>query len=337
MIEETNTMNGDFEKGVMCCDNEACRKVLYEWFDEDNAPDEEGEGVFAFSVKSRIIFNKYPTNFAVSAIRPTYIFSTDDRHIGYIIDFDVLPLKLDFCSTECSRAWLNEEKDEVLGRDFQPLKQKKQYGVLVLGQRPSDLKQLVMDNPSRFESIMIGNFAPTSAPRVQFDVNRGQIIKIAGKDFDIRISNALMPGEKKGRLGLSMQTFMVNCPMHYGSPKQTCNQLMQVVLDFIPSLWICPKCNGILVIDTPNNAPKHDHTHRRTRVNLGHSTAILNYYFGKPDWGNKAFLDWIARNIHTNVIAVADAYEENSMPSGLVMNTLVDLTDAVNLFGHLIS
>src|SRR5215216_6198661 len=117
MIEETSTVDGDFEKGVLYCDNKACRKVLDEWFDEDNAPEDEREGVFAFSVKSRIIFNKYPTNFALSVISPTYIFSTEDRQIGYIIDFDVLPLKLDFCSMECSLAWLNEDKESVLGRN----------------------------------------------------------------------------------------------------------------------------------------------------------------------------------------------------------------------------
>lgn len=339
MINETSDIHGNFEEGSICCDNESCQKVLYEWFDEDDAPEEDRAGFFAYSVKTRLLFNRFPINLAMASTNPTFVFSTQDRYVGYIVDFDVLPLKLDFCSADCSMAWLNHDKKQVLGRDFQQLKEKKSYGVIVYGQNPQDQVQLVADNASRFETIAIGNFLPTTAPQNQVKAPVGQKINIVGKIFDVRRSNVLVGGQKEPPLGLVMTTLMLKCPMKLNPSSQTCEQSIQIIVDFAPSVWICPKCNGIIVLDKSQNGVKHTRANLKGNISAGNTSIVANYYFGKLDWGNKGFLNWIRNDIGTDIIVVADAYQDSGMfgSNMFISSSLVNLDDVVNLFGQLIA
>jgi hypothetical protein len=181
MNSTTSDIHGNFKEGSICCDNKSCQKVLYQWFNMDDEPDEDRASYFAYSVKTRLIFNQFPTNLALASVNPYFVFSIENKKIGYILDFDVLPLKLDFCSVDCSIAWLNDNTKLGMGRDFQPLKEKKYYGVIVYGENTEEQNQLVADNASRFETVAIGNFLPTSAPQNQLKLPVGQKINIAGK------------------------------------------------------------------------------------------------------------------------------------------------------------
>jgi len=338
LINKTSDIHGKFEEGSICCDNESCQKVLYQWYDEDDAPDEDRAGFFAYSVMTRILFNRFPTNSAMASINPTYVFSTQGRYVGYILDFDVLPLKLDFCSADCSTAWIINNKKEVLGIDFQPLKEKKSYSIILYGKNPQDQVQLVADNDSRFETIAIGNFLPTTAPQNQAKAPVGQKINIVGKFFDVRKSNVLIGGQKEPPLGLVMTTLTLKCPMKLNSSAQTCGQTIHIIVDFAPSVWICPKCNGIIVLDKPQNGFKHARANLTGNISAGSTNIIVNYYFSKLDWGNKIFLNWIRNEIDTEMILVADAYQDSGMfGNTIISNSLVNLDDVVNLFGQLMA
>ncbi|MBN1453679.1 MAG: hypothetical protein JW963_21875 [Anaerolineales bacterium] len=338
MIKETSDSHGNFEKGSIHCDNEPCQKVLYEWFDKNNAPADNRGGFFTYSVKTRVIFNRIPTNFALSALNPSFVFSVQDKYIGYILDFDVLPLRLDFCSVDCSLAWLNNNTKYGIGLDFMPLSEKRYYGVIFYGENRQEQNQLVADNGTRFETIVIGNFLPTSAPKNQVKLPIGQQIDIAGNSFDVRASGVLYPGEKEPRIGIVMTTLMFKCPMKLDSPYRTCNQKLQVIVDLIPSVWVCPICKGIIVFDKGSNSLNHSHANLKSELSFGNMTVNANYYFGQLDWGNKKLINWVMNDIGTNIIAVADAYQDTGMfDNAFISASFVDLDDVVNLFGHLIS
>jgi hypothetical protein len=337
MINETSDIHGNFEEGSICCDNKSCQKVLIKWFDENHAPANDRAGFFAYSVKTRLIFNNFLTNLAIVALSPSIVFSVQDRSIGYIVDRNVLPLKLDFCSTECSIAWLNDDTTFGMGRDFASLKEKKYYGIMIYGENPKEQHQLVIDSPSRFETISIGIYLPTSVPKSQFNLAVGQRINIAGKSFDVRKSNVLKPGEKEPAIGIVMTTLMLKCPMKQAS-SLICNQVMQVIADFLPSMWICPKCNGLIVFDKESNNLKHSHANLKSSISLGNIAINVNYYFGKPDWGDVKFLNSIKKKIDTGVIAIADPYEDSGIFDNMfISNSLIDFNDIENLFGHLLT
>jgi hypothetical protein len=341
MIEESSDMDGNFQEGSICCDNKSCKKVLYEWDDVQDAPDNDRSGYYAYAVKTRFLFSRYPTNLALSALQLSRAFSVKDGVQGYIFDLDVLPLRLDFCSIECCLAWLNDDTNSGIGRDGSPLKDKMDYGVILYGENPQEQNQLTADNPTRFETLPIGNFLATTAPKNQFHLPIGHRIKIAGKSYDVRNSTILRKGEKEPAIGIGMTMLMIKCPMKLDSSSQTCNQLIQVLVDFLPSVWICPICNGIIIIYKASNSMKNSRANWKTnlKTNLGKGKLDINfdYYFGPHDWGNKKFVHWITKEIGADIIAVADPYEDNGMLSNLIANTFVDLDNVVSLFEHLIS
>jgi len=266
------------------------------------------------------------------------VFSIQDKYIGYILDYDVLPLRLDFCSVDCSLAWLNDNTKSGIGQDFTPLNEKKYYGVIFYGETSQEQNQLIADNESRFETIAIGNFLPSSVQKNQIKLPIGQQINVAGNGFDVRASSVLYPGEKEPRIGIVMTTLMFKCPMKLDSSYQTCNQKLQVVVDLIPSIWVCPICKGVIVFDKGINRLKHSHANLKSELLLGNMTVNANYYFGQLDWGNKKLINWIKNDIGTDVIAVADAYQDTGMfNSAIISTSFVDLDDVANLFGHLIS
>ena len=70
MRNETSDVHGNFVKGNICCDIDLCLKVLYQWDNKINIPKDDRACFVAFSVKARIIFSRYPTNLAISAMQP---------------------------------------------------------------------------------------------------------------------------------------------------------------------------------------------------------------------------------------------------------------------------
>lgn len=336
MINTTSDGHGNFAEGNLCCDNKSCQKVLYRWFDEKDAPPEDRGGFFAYSVKSRLLFNRYPTQSAMAALSPTFVFSTtqQNKRYGYIVDFDVLPLKLDFCSLDCSFAWLSDDTKLGLGRDFRPLSEKKFYGVLVYRENLQAEKQLIADNPARFHTLEVGNFMPMELPKNHFELPASKEVSIARRKFEIRIGNVLDPEDGKAPIGISITRSASKCPMpiKQGESYQKCDQVNYMILDFIPSVWICPKCNGIVILDEPGSNQKHSRAN--LRGNYQHFPVSVNYYVGKPDWGNKKFVNWIKDEIKPLLIAVADAYDEQY--AGSFGRSLMYWDDVMNLLGHLI-
>lgn len=336
MKNETSDIHGNFKEGNICCDNKSCQKVLYKWSDKNDAPDKDRGGYFAYSVKTRFLFSRFPTKLAISAINPSFLFLVQDKHIGYIVDFDVLPLRLDFCSADCSVAWLNDNTKHGMGQNFETLNDK-YYGVIVYGENPQELNQLVSDNTSRFTTVVVGNFLPTSAPKNEVKLPNGKQINIAGKFFDIQKSHVILGGEKEPPVGVAMTTLTFKCPMKLSSSPQTCNQLIHVVAEFTPSVWICPKCKGIIIFDKESNNTKHSEAHvdLKSNLTLGNVKISVNYYFGETDWNNVKFVSWVREYIGANIFVVADAYHDNGMSNNTtITSSFISYNDIVNLFGN---
>ena len=87
MNSTTSDIHGNFKEGSICCDNKSCQKVLYQWFKVDDQPDQDRASFLAYSVKTRLIFNKFPTNWAMASVDPYFVFSIENKYIGYILVF----------------------------------------------------------------------------------------------------------------------------------------------------------------------------------------------------------------------------------------------------------
>ena len=335
MIEETFDVHGNLEKGRIYCDNNACNKKMYEWFDKANAPDQNRATFVAHAIKTRFFLSPSLNSLVALALSPSFIFSTDDGHLGYIRDATVLSLQLDFCCKNCSLAWLNDDTIQVLDVNHKRLKGKK-YGIMLYYGENSENHQIIADCPTSFTSIAVGNFPPSSAPKIQFKFSNGTQISIAGKEFTIKQSGGIAYGETELTVGVTMTSLTIKCPMDTNT-HQTCGQLLRIVLNITPSVWICPKCNGLIIVDKGERKGHHPHsTIQSNKISVDDESVIINYYFGKPSWGNKNFLSWISDSIGASVIAIADAYQDGAVPDMFIMKTLMDANTVVGLFGNLI-
>lgn len=332
MINVIRDSRGNFQSGNICCDNKRCQKTLYEWFKENASPSGVAGRYSAYSVKTRFLFSKFPTTQVLSAISPSIVFPLPDGHIGYSIDFDSTSVKLDFCSSNCSLAWL-DGSEVYRGKSVL----KNVFGVVFYKHTSQDNFQLVADNPSRFETVLIGNYFPTSAPKNQYQFPDVQKVIIAGEKFEVRQSASLRPGESKPAIGISMNALTFRCPIKLDSARR-CNQAIQVVLDLRPSLWVCPECRGIVVIDDAGSNWKYPNANETTNFSLGSEVVQMNFYYGKPNWGDMKFIKWIRKNIDSEVVAFADIYENSEMfKAPLLSRIFMSANDVLNLFARITS
>jgi hypothetical protein len=329
-IEELSRVKGNLHNGRIYCDNEDCGRTLFEWSIEQNAPSSDRDGFYAYSIKSRVLFGPHPTQLAINALGVDFVFPSPSAFDGYILDNEVLPLKLDFCSRDCRQAWLANKKNVAQSVSGGFLKDKR-YNVLLFGEIPQAEKQLMDEEPSRFTSFFVGNFLSETAPRNDCVLYPGELIKIAGKKYQTIQSSIRRAEYDDPPVGIKMRSYFMQCP-HPVVTGSTCKQLFQILLDILPSAWICPKCGGMIIISDARKITDHSRADFRKKLDFGFAKINIDCFPSPIDWGNKQFNDWLLKKVRVRVIEMANSYYEGSAPPGMVMPFLVDAPNIFSLF-----
>jgi hypothetical protein len=220
------------------------------------------------------------------------------------------------------------------------------FGLIIFMEKPLAIPKFVEHDETRFRIIRMGNFPATKSIEKEYDFCVGKNIRILGNNYEIRRSTVVLPGDNEPDVGVAMDTMLMRCPMQLSRREPTyhpCDQLIKVILDFLPSVWICPKCSGLIIIDDTLDARKYYNADNANDFSYENQVLALYYYFGPHDWGDINFIDWATNEIGVHVFAVADAYQDymgirSITPTRPIrMRTLEDINTVDKLFGHLIS
>ena len=332
MITTTND-SGKLIESILSCDNRECQKILYKWGNQNYALPDDRTAYFAHAVKTRFWFNNYvPTKEMATALRTSVVFSEGKQAAGFIYNSDIQPKMLDFCSQECARFWLSFNFE---------------YGLMLHGKPSPGHKTFFGDRPERFTTFVITDFQTVTRfpeSKTTPTIIRDQEFRICEENFTVMNATGLRPGKTHPARGISMYTAFLKCPMVRGSglfDMQLCNQAIQIGVDIVPSVWICPKCHGIIIIDDPAAHAKHVKADRRKEIETPRGRITLNFYTNNNfEWGNGAFFDWRMGQNDAGLYIFAACHDDKEFGASydniFVTKFFIDLTHVEIIFGHLI-
>lgn len=135
-------------------------------------------------------------------------------------------------------------------------------------------------------------------------------INIRGKEFAVVQSWILMPGETEPKLGIVMNTLTFQCPMESRSDwgdVERCAVWLEVVLEFVPSAWLCPACGGLMILDSQFES--YNYARANFTFGVSNDLALFCYFSDKIRRADQMrFLNWLKERVKGQDILTATIF-----------------------------
>jgi len=333
MLSTECDYRGNFQRGQMLCDN--CEKVMFTYYSEANEPSSDRDSFFAAPITLRLMVKGGITSEMLKQLKLATAFAFDDYTLGYRFDIDKGHMMLDFCSEACAYQWLDMHTD---------------YGLLFYGSLSRQIG-FVRDKPERFRTEMISGFQALDYPlsnAQNFSQNKNtNYVRILNKYFTIQQHSLSPPDGGIPPSGIQMNTLIFSCPMRVGigTGAYTCGHVLQFVAEFVPSAWICPYCNGLIMLDVQSEQQRYASADLNAdlRVLEDCNLGLWFYFSSRVNLSDPQVLDWIQFRIGAMKIMTAEVYKDEEQmkklfPGGRMglLPMFVDLQKVERLFSYLI-
>jgi len=139
-------------------------------------------------------------------------------------------------------------------------------------------------------------------------------ITILGKDYPLYMSPIVMDGQPV-QIGASLKYAFFECSMLHqrdGRQDQVCGAKLGIIADFIPSAWMCPVCNGLMVLDTLSGSDKYKQP--SLVMQITDEVGAFCYFAERIQEANRAkFLRWLDKRINGQDVFNASICEDSLM------------------------
>ncbi len=318
MLEYKRNQQGELIAIEMKCDE--CGQMLRSWKSEDEMPSSYEEispfAALGISVVVKVLFAPLPMEQSIRSMRmlgeEIWLFPLPSGGlVGYVEATNVVDGKLVapktlflFCSSTCQERWVARQDE---------------FDVVMYPQ--GGQVYLLSEAPENFPTIYLGNFLPTHHKRgavvaLISEIRQIEEVQIFQKKLPVRPPVVIGAGWDENTLLTNLTYVFYYCP--------SCGQNLGIVIDFVPSTWICPRCScGIFVQDA---------THRRSDLPLYFDfSTTLNRHLYIIGTVNNDKKRWLQLLTECQVYNMADMYQGVGI---MIMERGVDIRDIINLFWY---